>query len=515
MYLFILYSSLLLYIMQKLQYTFIFIIFTISLFAQKEYSTGLSWDDKTYNRLPRVSFYQGTKFDKLPLKVDLEKFCPPPGNQGEMNSCVGYAVGYGAMTIQRAIKGNWTDKDKILEEANSALFIYNQIEKRHCNENIELHDAMELIESQGNCLFNNFDNGDCNKQPTETDRQQALQYLPYSYYTLFLSVEEPAKKILQVKKALAKNKAVIVGMELQRNFFELTKGKSWHSNIGDTSLVGGHAMVVVGYNQFKRAFRVLNSWGKDWGDNGFIWIDFDDFGKFCRYAYQINYEEDDKPSVIYYDKQDEPNSEKFATDAYLAGKLQLKYLDDKKADFSLTNVGWNESNYTLQKKNWTIGQMFQLDINVNANAYVYIFSIDPVNKLTLHFSTNESEFNSMSLDEFTMSEDEATNEFVNQGFTEGQTMTLPGKDSAYTLSNKGKDHMVILYSTESLSLEIENIMQTLRYSKENLNETLYSNFSHLIIDPEYIQYSYTDIEFSASENPAGYVVPIIIEIKAK
>ena len=36
-------------------------------------------------------------------------------------------------------------------------------------------------------------------------------------------------------------------------------------------------MVIVGYDNSKRAFKVANSWGSDWGDNGYGWIDYDHF----------------------------------------------------------------------------------------------------------------------------------------------------------------------------------------------------------------------------------------------
>ena len=38
-------------------------------------------------------------------------------------------------------------------------------------------------------------------------------------------------------------------------------------------------MTIVGYddNKFGGAFRVVNSWGTDYGDNGFLWIKYSDF----------------------------------------------------------------------------------------------------------------------------------------------------------------------------------------------------------------------------------------------
>src|SRR5574344_227390 len=38
-----------------------------------------------------------------------------------------------------------------------------------------------------------------------------------------------------------------------------------------------HAMVLSGYDDSKHAFRVRNSWGPSWGDNGSIWVDYDFF----------------------------------------------------------------------------------------------------------------------------------------------------------------------------------------------------------------------------------------------
>jgi hypothetical protein len=39
-------------------------------------------------------------------------------------------------------------------------------------------------------------------------------------------------------------------------------------------IVGGHAYVISGVNVKKKKFRIQNSWGREWGDNGCAWIDF-------------------------------------------------------------------------------------------------------------------------------------------------------------------------------------------------------------------------------------------------
>ncbi len=39
--------------------------------------------------------------------------------------------------------------------------------------------------------------------------------------------------------------------------------------------VGGHAMVIIGYNLDYNQFLATNSFGTNWGDQGYCWIPFD------------------------------------------------------------------------------------------------------------------------------------------------------------------------------------------------------------------------------------------------
>jgi len=195
--------------------------------------------------------------------------------------------------------------------------------------------------------------------------------------------------------------------------------------------------------------------------------------------------------------------------------LQFKYLDHKKAEFIPANIGWSGSYYTLQKKDWKVGDLFQLDIEVDANAYVYIFSVDANNKLTMHYQTSVNEFDAIPADSFQEEMNFETEELIHQGFPEGTKTVHPGKDSAYALSQKGKDHLIILYSTETLEENLEEIMSTLRESKTNLLEALYQKHEHLLIAPEYIKYDNTQMRFSVTDNPSGFVVPVILEVEAK
>lgn len=41
-------------------------------------------------------------------------------------------------------------------------------------------------------------------------------------------------------------------------------------------LVGGHAYLIVGFSQDRNAFRMINSWGRVWGESGRAWVRYED-----------------------------------------------------------------------------------------------------------------------------------------------------------------------------------------------------------------------------------------------
>jgi C1A family cysteine protease len=51
--------------------------------------------------------------------------------------------------------------------------------------------------------------------------------------------------------------------------------------------VGGHAMLIVGYNRLKNYFIVKNSWGSDWGHDGYAWISYEYIQTYGKYGYAV------------------------------------------------------------------------------------------------------------------------------------------------------------------------------------------------------------------------------------
>lgn len=87
----------------------------------------------------------------------------------------------------------------------------------------------------------------------------------------------------RVRESLAAGLPVAFGAQLPNGFMEwrrstagvnvtdVFRGSGMCTNSGHC---GGHGMVITGYDDAKGAYRVLNSWGTDWGDRGYIWWDY-------------------------------------------------------------------------------------------------------------------------------------------------------------------------------------------------------------------------------------------------
>ena len=101
-----------------------------------QYGTGLIIDEEALLAIPTVPDYgMGGKSGDQQLgglkKVDLRPYCPEIQHQGRTASCVGWAVGYGAFTMQKAIDNGWEGQTALItDQAYSAMFIYNQIRQK-------------------------------------------------------------------------------------------------------------------------------------------------------------------------------------------------------------------------------------------------------------------------------------------------------------------------------------------------------------------------------------------------
>jgi hypothetical protein len=241
-------------------------------YAQK--GTGLVFlDDTEYQSIPLASTaMMGT----LPPSRDLSAWFPTPGDQGQQGSCVAWAVGYALKSYQEAVERKQAHNQAFVF---SPAYIYNQIKTNGCANGSSIKDALNLLKSEGVTTMAQFpyDVNDCNRMPTSTDKSNARPYAIAEWRTVPLNNEA------EVKSHIASGFPVAIGMYIDDAFEALGPGQTYTGHSGQER--GGHALVVTGYDDSRGAFKVINSWGTHWGDNGFGWISYSAFKNRVKEAY--------------------------------------------------------------------------------------------------------------------------------------------------------------------------------------------------------------------------------------
>jgi hypothetical protein len=72
---------------------------------------------------------------------------------------------------------------------------------------------------------------------------------------------------------LLHGRPVLTGLTVFRGWFSDEASKTgWIKLSRNQTILGGHAVVIVGYDSAKDALKFANSWGEGWGDSGFGYI---------------------------------------------------------------------------------------------------------------------------------------------------------------------------------------------------------------------------------------------------
>lgn len=195
---------------------------------------------------------------ELPASIDLSDKLPPVGNQGMQNSCVAWAIAYALKSYEEKVESGQQYKF-------SPSFIYNQINNGQ-NAPTYVTDALNVLSQQGVCLYDDmpYDQNDWVSKPSEQSKLSAKKYR-IDYWRKINHTD-----VKEVKAHLAAGYPVIIGAVVSDEF--IRNGKDIWKDPGTQE--GGHCMLLVGYDDNKNAFKVMNSWGTEWGDNGFGWIDY-------------------------------------------------------------------------------------------------------------------------------------------------------------------------------------------------------------------------------------------------
>jgi C1A family cysteine protease len=216
------------------------------------------------------------KLGPLPAKVDLRKQCPPVYNQGQIGSCTANAIA-GAFEFDLL-------KQKLKDFIPSRLFIYyneRSMERTTGTDSgAQIRDGVKSVNKLGVCPETEWPYDDTPADPNTgiwpPGAKPAQKPTPACYKDALdnqvLNYQRVNRDLAQMKGCLAAGYPFVFGFTVYDAFESSQVAKTGVLNLPASSeqVVGGHAVLAVGYDDAAQRFIVRNSWGAKWGQKGYF-----------------------------------------------------------------------------------------------------------------------------------------------------------------------------------------------------------------------------------------------------
>lgn len=200
----------------------------------------------------------------LPNKVDLRpNFNIPIYDQGNLGSCTANAI---ASLFRYTLLAN---KKKDFDPSRLFIYYNERVMEGTVKEDAGayIRDGIKSVNKQGVCsekkwpyLISKFKN-----KPTQTSYTEAIKHTAISYARVNQTLND-------LKLALYNNHPVVFGFSVYESFESDTVARTGIVPMPgkNDSLLGGHAVLLMGYDDSLNGFIVRNSWGDTWGQHGYF-----------------------------------------------------------------------------------------------------------------------------------------------------------------------------------------------------------------------------------------------------
>jgi C1A family cysteine protease len=200
----------------------------------------------------------------LPPRVDLRSGCPPIYNQGALGSCTANAIA-GALQFDQIKQGQ---ADRFTP---SRLFIYynERVIEGTVDEDsgAMLRDGIKTVAKQGApheplwpYVVAKFRSRPAAAAYKDAAKHQALLY------------QRLPRTIDQIRGCLADGYPFVFGFSVYESFESAAVARTGTVPMPAPRevLLGGHAVLAVGYDEPSQRIVARNSWGATWGDDGYF-----------------------------------------------------------------------------------------------------------------------------------------------------------------------------------------------------------------------------------------------------
>jgi hypothetical protein len=233
-----------------------------------------------HNTLAALEKVRETDIDEdvLNLPASFSFDGPPIQSQGNTNKCVSFSSAYYIIGLYNGLTSASTD----ISNAGSVEFshaTFKKINADDCADGAFLFDEgnikgmAEILQTTGTPSWGSLpfvDSKACAVTTASNTTEAAKNKI--SGYARLDKTE--FNDLQELKSWMYAGFPLWFAVDVEDNFGDLGNGDIWTKNSGTGS---GHAMTLVGWDDAKKAFKIANSWGKNWGSNGYGWVSYDHF----------------------------------------------------------------------------------------------------------------------------------------------------------------------------------------------------------------------------------------------
>jgi C1A family cysteine protease len=231
--------------------------------------------NRRYGYKPDVVDQRDFKFEQLnlnqvkailPASIDLRATCSPVEDQGNLGSCTANALA-GALEFLE-------DKDKMPMTRRSRLYIYWN--ERFLQGSVKsdsgatLREGITSLLTYGSCSETEwpYNIKQFTVKPNAACYIDGKTHVIQSYYRI--------SSMTDMKTCLAAGYPFVFGFTVYESFESQQVAQTGIVPMPGAreQVLGGHAVLCVGYNDAQKRFIVRNSWGSAWGQQGYCTIPY-------------------------------------------------------------------------------------------------------------------------------------------------------------------------------------------------------------------------------------------------
>jgi len=436
--------------------------------------------DENYDNLPRRADIYSLSYEGLPGSYSLKQYAPLPGDQTDYGTCVAWAASYAARTILESIALNRLNQTETTQNAFSPVYVYRNIrpDDPECIYGTQIFTALDFMRDTGTTRMLNVEREVSFPRVNLAYYRTTRKYPIAGYVTLFSRDERQKLTLITriIKKSLTEGKPVIIAMNTPDSFIDAKD--VWRPPENPAHFYYAHALCVVGYDdqRFGGAFEIQNSWGRKWGNGGYIWIPYQTFVDFVYEGYELI----DNISYL---------SDSLMFDGYI--RMDVIDQQTRTAAFNLT-----ENYFYTAAEIFTEAAEVSFVIGTGESSYVYSFrAVKPLNEDYFYMPSLLFPHNGIS-------------PLLNYS---GSAVTLPGENRTITLDTPGTEYIITLYAKQAL--DIHSIMRVFSSAQGSINKRLASAIGDGYTTE--LVFNETEAAFTVSPDNPRAVAALVIAIERR